>query len=448
MRKNDLFEMEITGTTHEGFGVGKKEGMAVFVPGAAVGDRLLVRVLKVLSSYAYAKPEALVRPSASRVEPVCQVSGKCGGCAYMHIVYEEELRVKRNIVKDALERIGGLSAEVAEVLPCPKQYHYRNKEQLPFDARGRAGLFARASHRVIALPDGCAISDSYFRDAVRIVEAFISEYGITVYDESMGKGLVRHLYLRRAQATGQLMVCLVINGKALPHAGEFVKRLKALPGLTSVVLNRNTKDTNVVLSDDWQTLFGTGRIEDRLCGMRFLISPSAFYQVNSAQTERLYEKALDLARLDKNRTIADLFCGIGTITLLAAKRCGHAYGIELVPQAIEDARENAALNGIENATFICRDANSFAEALPRGVGIDTVFVDPPRKGMSPQGIEAVCAIAPESIVYISCNPATLARDVRLLTARGYVLAAPVYPVDMFPKTGHVECVVLMSKVQK
>lgn len=446
MCKNELFEIEITGTTHEGFGVGHAEGMAVFVPMTAVGDRILARIVKVHKTYAYGKAEKLLHPSAARQEPVCPVSGKCGGCAYMHISYEEELRVKRLMVKDALERIGGLAAEVAEVLPCPQQYHYRNKAQLPFDTFGKAGLFARASHRVIPV-DGCAISDRHFKIAADIVEGFLSDYGISIYDEATGRGLVRHLYLRRAQSTGQLMVSLVINGQALPHAKELVERLKALPGLAAVVINRNLKDTNGVLSDNWETLYGNGRIEDRLCGLRFYISPGAFYQVNTPQTERLYQKALRLARLDGRQTVADLFCGIGTITLLAAIRCRHAYGVELSPQAVSDARGNAAVNGIHNVTFICQDANAFASSLPADVKIDTVFVDPPRKGLSPQGIRAVCTLSPSSIVYISCNPSTLARDIRLFTEKGFALTGPVYPVDMFPRTAHVECCVLMSRVK-
>ncbi|MGI6265143.1 MAG: 23S rRNA (uracil(1939)-C(5))-methyltransferase RlmD [Acutalibacteraceae bacterium] len=457
MRKNDVLTLTVTGMTAEGSGVGRAPsddgtpGLAVFIPFTAVGDTLDCRIVKPQKQYAFGKLERLLTPSPDRVDdPGCGVYGRCGGCVYRHVSYEAELGYKRRRVIDAFARVGGLEVAVDPIVGADAADGYRNKAQYPVtpgENGPRIGFYAPRSHRVVE-QHACALQPPVFAAAVDAVYRWMIENAVSAYDEATGRGLVRHLYIRQGEATGQVMVCLVAASGKIPAADRLVDALRrAVPGLKSVIVNLNRRDTNVILGDEEFTLWGEPAIEDELCGLRFLLSPRSFYQVNRRQAERLYALAADAAGLTGKETLLDLYCGTGTIGLSMASRAKRLIGVEIVAPAVEDARRNAAVGGVENAEFLCADAAEAAARLRKeGVAPDVIVVDPPRKGCDEALLDTMAAMAPSRIVYVSCDPATLARDCRRMSERGYAVTR-VTPVDMFPRTAHVECVVLMSRVQ-
>ena len=446
MQKNEIIDLEITAVSSEGSGIGRADGLAVFVPMTAVGDKLKVRILKVKSNCAFGKIEKLVTASDIRCEPDCPVFSKCGGCVYRHISYEEELKIKQQRVEDAIKRIGGVDMNAKPIVSDLKSEGYRNKAQYPVAADGSVGFFANHSHRIIS-SDTCALQPEEFTLICEVFRFWMKTSGNKPYCEETGKGLIRHLYIRKAVVTGEIMVCLVINGDKVVAAERLVQDLRAQLGdsLKTVVLNINKNKTNVILSDRCVNLFGEGYIYDILCGVKIRISPLSFYQVNHDMAERLYEKAREYAA-PEGKTLLDLYCGAGTIGLSMAKDAESVIGVEIIPEAIEDARFNTTQNDIENAEFICSDAAEAAKALAdRKIKPDVVIVDPPRKGCSAELLETVSKdFSPETLVYVSCDPATLARDVKILKELGYELKEYT-PFDLFPRTAHVETVALLTK---
>lgn len=444
---------EITVTVHglgsSGEGVARYEGLTIFVPGGAPGDRLLARVQEVKKNYARAALVRVEEPSPDRVAPPCPVVGECGGCQLQHIAYAAQLRLKRQQVADALERLGKLSGvTVHPTLGMADPWHYRNKAQFPVGWRaGRviAGFFAPGTHRVVDI-DQCQIQHPLGNRIMAEVKALAERYGVRIYDERTHTGVLRHVLARVGRGTGEAMAVLVTNGPDFPHGREIARELMArIPGLVSVVQNINPARTNVVLGRESRVLAGKEHITDYIGDLEFKISPVSFFQVNPAQTEVLYGKALEYAGLTGTETVIDLYCGIGTISLFLARRCREVIGIEWVEEAVADARQNAALNGIQNARFIAGDA---AVEMPRlagkGVRADVIVLDPPRKGCDEPVLEAVARMAPRRVVYVSCNPASLARDLGRLAGMGY-RTAEVQPVDMFPHTAHVECVARVER---
>lgn len=450
LKKNDIIKLEITDITGQGSGIAKLDGMAVFVPLTAPGDVIDAHILKVKKNYAFAKVEKLIVPSPMRIEPDCGCYAKCGGCVFRHITYEEELKIKQQRVYDALTRIGKLSGftmhniEGSESPNC-----YRNKSQIPIgrDKNGNVimGFFGSHSHRIIDCRS-CGLHPREFDDIAAAVRDWVSSSGISVYDESTGTGLLRHLYIRCAKETQQIMVCLVINGDSIPHKDTLTEALAACSDkITSIILNVNRDKTNVIMGKQCITIYGKGHITDKLCGLSFDISPLSFYQINHDQTEKLYGIAADYAHLTGKEFLIDLYCGTGTIGLSMAHKAERVLGIEIIPQAIENAKTNARTNGITNAEFICSDASAAAQRLSEsGTLPDTVVIDPPRKGCDKTVIESICTMSPDRVVYVSCDPETLARDLALFKEKGYK-TSDVTPVDMFPRTQHVETVALILK---
>lgn len=448
-RKNDIIDLTITSMTSQGSGVGKTpDGMVIFVPQSAVGDKLKVRILKNKKSYAYGKIEEIAEPSAHRIEVDCPAFFKCGGCAYRHISYDCEKEIKYNRVKDAVERIGGFKdIKINNVVENENTDRYRNKAQLPCSTGKNGidfGFFANHSHRIVPCDD-CLLQPEFFKKVVDITREFMLETKQQAYDEKTGKGKLRHIYIRFGEATEELMVCYVVNGNGLKQEDVLVSRLKeALPQLKSVVVNSNRENTNVVLGSKNRTVFGKGYITDVLCGLKFKISPLSFYQVNRTQAEKLYNIAKLYADLKGDEVLLDLYCGTGTIGLTMAKNCKTLIGVEIVEQAIEDAVENAELNGIENARFISGDASFAAQKLKEeNLQPDVVVIDPPRKGCSADLIATVCEMAPDRIVYVSCDPETLARDLKIFSS--YYSVEEITPVDLFSRTPHIESVALLRK---
>lgn len=443
LKKNDEIQLEITSLTSQGSGVGHFDGMAVFVQNTAVGDVVLAHIIKVKSSYAVAIIKSIIKPSPDRIEPDCSVFGKCGGCAFRHISYASELEAKKQFVQSALERIGGLNIKVEEILHA-KSEHYRNKAQYPVrltqDGKMQIGFYSRRSHRIIDCRN-CLLQPQYFVNILNAIEAWQSKTGVSCYNESKHSGVMRHVYVRKSFSLGETMVCLVINAEDIPDKNGLIERLKKADStITSVVLNINKKDTNVVLGEKCVTIWGRDYIEDTLCGLKFHISPLSFYQVNPRAAKLLYEKARQYAELKKDEILLDLYCGTGTIGLIMAKDAGRVIGAEIIEQAVADAKENAKLNGIENADFICVDAEEAAKTLfEKEIKPDVVVLDPPRKGCSPQVLSTVSKMQPRRIVYVSCDPATLARDLKIFASLGYN-TKKVTAVDMFPRTAHVETV--------
>ncbi|MEE1239046.1 MAG: 23S rRNA (uracil(1939)-C(5))-methyltransferase RlmD [Acutalibacteraceae bacterium] len=446
MQKNDEIEIVITDMTDEGSGIGRYEGMAVFVPRTAVGDRVRVLVLKVKKTYAFGKLLKVIDPSPDRTENDCPSFNRCGGCVYRHISYQAECRIKQTRVYEAVKRIGGADLKPKEIIASESPERYRNKAQYPVAVDGTLGFYAFHSHRII--PCGkCALQPVIFDEIGAVVTDWIRENCISVYNEEMHKGLLRHIYLRLAEKTGEIMAVAVINGESLPFADDLINRLLSVCGenLKSVQLNINREKTNVILGDKCRVLYGGEYITDVLCGVKVRLSPLSFYQVNRATAEKLYSKAAEYTEPD-GKTVLDLYCGAGTIGLSMAKKAKQIIGAEIVPQAIEDAKYNARLNGIENAEFLCADASRAAELLSeRGLKPEVVIVDPPRKGCSPELINTITEdFRPQRVVYVSCDPATLARDIKLFSEKGYSLIEYT-PVDMFPRTSHVETVALLGR---
>jgi len=445
--KNQIYEAVISDYTAEGQGVAKIEGCAVFIPNAIAGERVLVRIEKAQKTWAAGKITEILEKSPHRVQRECPISASCGGCDFWHMDYEEETRLKAERVRQALNRIGGEALETMPILAAPDCRGYRNKAQYPVASRkGRcfAGFFRAGTHQVVE-NERCRILPAVTDEVKDTVIDYVNHYRISAYDEETHKGLLRHIYVRRGAVSGQILVCLVVNGRKLPHTEDLVQRLQKIAGFTTLVLSVNTKKGNTVLGDEFITLYGPGYIEDTLCGLNFRLSARSFYQVNHHQAQRLYEAAISQAEITKADTVLDLYCGVGTITLAMAKAAGKVIGVEVIPQAVADARDNAKRNGIENAEFFCGDAGQAAlELEAKGVKADVVVVDPPRKGLNPEAIEALTRFAPRRIVYVSCDPATLARDVALLKDRGYAVKNAM-AADLFPRCAHVESVVCLSR---
>ena len=447
IKKNDRINLKIDSCSINGSGVGRYDGMAIFVPATAPGDEITAHILKVKKSYAFAKVEEVITPSADRIAPECPVYLKCGGCVFSHMDYEAEKKIKADHVAECFRRIGGISPGFESIIGSDSDCRYRNKAQYPVaieNSEIRTGFYAPHSHRVIHCPD-CLLQPEEFKDILAVFSEYIKKYNISVYDETKNKGLLRHIYIRKGTASGEIMVCAVINGKKLPAENELVTMLtEKESAIKSIIINSNTKDTNVILGNKCRTLWGEDCITDILCGLKFRISPLSFYQVNRNQAEKLYNKAAEYASLTGNETLLDLYCGAGTIGLSMAKNVKTVIGVEIVPEAIEDAKINAELNGISNARFICSDAAEAAETLKNeGVKPDVIILDPPRKGCSPEMINTAVEMNPDRIVYVSCDPATLARDCGIFAELGYI-AEKATPVDLFPRTGHCECVTLLT----
>lgn len=449
---------DMIGLTHDGEGVGRYEGYTLFVRGALLEERVLAEVVSVGKSYGRARLVKLEKASKDRVGPPCAIYDACGGCQLQHLDYAAQLRWKRQHVVSSLERIGklkvgveagGEGAIVHPVIGMDEPWRYRNKAQVPI-GYGEAGLiggfYEQGSNAVVDM-DACLITQEENESLVRAVKSAARELGISAYNRATGRGLLRHVVVRHAQATGQRMVVLVTNGMDIPHVDEWIGLIREqVPGLVSVCQNVNAASTPVVMGDVTRTLWGEDVIYDEIGGIRFAISPRSFFQVNPEQTEKLYRAAVDYASLTGDETVIDAYCGIGTITLFLARYARQVYGVEIVPEAIEDARRNALLNDIRNAEF---EVGAAEVVMPRwqsqGVTPDVIVVDPPRKGCDPALIRTMLELRPERIVYVSCDPSTLARDLRLLEDGGY-RAVEVQPVDMFPHTGHVECVVGICRV--
>lgn len=452
LSKNQYIELEIIDIASDGNGVGKYEGMAIFVPNTAIGDFLDVKIIKVLKNCAYGVVEAITTASADRICADCGVYKPCGGCQLRHISYESELKLKQNWVYQNMKRIGGIDLACNPIIASPTQSAYRNKIIYPVQKDKNSvkiGFYAKHSHTVIDGGD-CKLHPQSADFILSIIQNFVEEFHISIYDETTQKGLLRNIYLRYATITDEIMVCLVLSGDALPKSEILIERLHAaLPTkIKTVCINTNTKNTNVILGDKTKILYGSGYITDLLCGIQVDISPLSFYQVNHDAAELLYEKAAQFAGLTGKETLIDLYCGAGTIGLFMAKNAKHLIGVEIVPSATEDANRNMLKNKITNAKFICADATKAAQKLlEENIRPDVVVLDPPRKGCDKACIQAVAKMQPEKIVMISCNSATLARDCKELQEIGYAVRE-VQPVDLFPRTVHVECVVLMSRIEK
>lgn len=450
LKKNDLIEISITGMTAEGMGVGHHGGMAVFVPLTAPGDTAEVKIVKVLKNFSYGRLERLLFPSPDRIQPDCPAFSQCGGCCYRHISYEAELKIKWTKVRDALTRIGGLEdLPLRPILGAAERNGYRNKALLPLgtaaDGSLTMGFYAVNSHRIVNC-ERCLLQPEEFSAAMDAFRQWAEQYGDPVYQEEAHTGRMRRLYLRKGEKTGETMACVVVNGNGLHHEQELVSALRAaVPGLASVIVNSNRERTNVALGKQCRTVWGSDTIQDHLCGLSFRLSPLSFYQINRSQAERLYEKAAEYAGLTGRELLLDLYCGAGTIGLSMAKKARKVIGVEIVPEAVENARQNAADNHISNAEFLCGDAAQAAVELSRrGERPDVIVLDPPRKGCAGDLIETVVNFQPRRIVYVSCDPATLARDLKRFAELGYP-PVEATPVDMFPATSHVETVVLMSR---
>ncbi len=446
--KNDIIELTITDITDEGNGVGRADGIAVFVPFSAVGDKLSVKIVKTQKTYAYGIINRIIVPSPQRTESNCPVFKKCGGCSLRHISYQAELSVKDNMVRNAFRRIGGVEPQFEEILGCDETDYYRNKAQYPvskIDGKAVFGFYAQRSHRVIPFAD-CRLQPEIFAEISRKVLEIAVKKGISPYDETSNTGLLRHIFLRRGFHSGEIMLCLVVRKNCRREISSLAKEIVGIfPEIKTVVMNINPHKTNVIMGKETKAVFGDGFIYDEMCGNKIKLAPEAFYQVNTKQAERLYEIAKEYADLKGDETLLDLYCGAGTIGLSMADKVKKLIGVEIIPEAIENAKENATRNNIKNAEFFCGDAGKVAsELIEKGVRPDVIVLDPARKGCDNVAIEAILKMNPERIVYISCNPATCARDLKILCENGY-RAEKARAVDMFPRTNHCECVVKLVK---
>ena len=446
LKKNDEIELYIEDFTSEGSGVGHFEGMAVFVSGAAAGDKAFVHIIKVKSTYAIGKCIKLLKPSKTRIAPDCEYAGSCGGCAFRHISYEAETAMKKKRVEDAFQRIGGINKKLDGFIAAENLTRYRNKAEYPvsFEKELKIGFYALHTHRIIDCRD-CVLQPEIFADIVAIIRKWTVEFGISIYNSETGNGLLRHIYIRQGAVSKEIMVCLVINGERIPKEAELVKRLCEIPNIKSIVLNINRLNNNVILGEECKTVYGADYIYDELCGVKIRLSPLSFYQVNHAQAEKLYRKAAEYAQLDGSQTVLDMYCGAGTIGLSMADKAKKVIGVEIVEPAVRDAKINAGLNGIKNAQFYCADASQAAQMLKeQGIKPDVIVLDPPRKGCSQELVKTVSEMQPDRVVYVSCDPATLARDCKRFGELGYKVEK-LTAVDLFPRTVHCEAVALLTK---
>ena len=445
--KNQEYIVTITSYSGEGAGIARIDGFVVFVQGALAGETCRVLLLKVLKSVAFAKVLEVLAPSPHRIAPDCPYFPRCGGCTYRHMDYAEELALKRRRVQDNLARIGGSAVEVEEILGAAETERYRYKAQYPVSPDGKVGFYRGRTHEVVDM-DACLLVKAEADAAAQAVRQYMRDFRAAGYDERMGRGLLRHVYVR-SNTKGESLICLLVNGKKLPHEAELVGRLReACPKAVGIVLGVNTRRDNVILGTEYRTLWGADRLEDVLCGKMFRLSVPSFYQVNHDQAEQLYAKAIEYAQLTGKETVLDLYCGAGTITLALAGHSRRVLGAEIVPEAIADARENAARNGVENVEFFCGDASDVAAKLARErLRPDVITVDPPRKGLSEDVVASIASMRPERVVYVSCDSATMARDVKRFAALGYE-AARACAVDLFPRADHVEAVALLRRTEK
>ena len=444
--KNQEYTVAIEGYSGEGAGVARIDGFVVFVSGALRGEVCRILILKVLKSAAFAKVLEVLAPSPHRIAPDCPYFPRCGGCTYRHMDYAEELALKRRRVQDNLARIGGSEVEVEEILGAAETRRYRNKAQYPVSPDGRVGFYRARTHEVIDTRE-CLLVKPEADAAAEAVRQYMRDFRAAGYDERTRRGLLRHVYVR-SNTRGECLICLLVNGKRLPHEAELVERLRrACPKAVGIVLGENTRRDNVILGERYRTLWGADRLEDVLCGRVFRLSVPSFYQVNREQAERLYAKAIEYTQLTGEETVLDLYCGAGTITLALAPHAKRVLGAEIVPEAIDDARENAARSGVENAEFFCGDASDVAKKLAQeNLRPDVITVDPPRKGLAEDVVESIARMQPERVVYVSCDSATMARDVKRFATLGY-RAVRACAVDLFPRADHVETVCLLSKLQ-
>ncbi|GAA0794466.1 23S rRNA (uracil(1939)-C(5))-methyltransferase RlmD [Faecalicatena orotica] len=462
MQKNDIVTVTIDDIGVSGEGIGKVNGYTLFIKDAVIGDVVEAKVMKAKKSYGYARLMNIITPSPDRVKAKCQFARKCGGCQVQEMSYEKQLEFKNRKIEGNLERIGGFSTELLEevmepIIGMDEPFYYRNKAQFPFgtDKEGNpvTGFYAGRTHDIIANTE-CALGVPVNREILEIILAFMREYRISSYDEKSGKGIMRHALIRFGFTTKEVMVCLVINAKKLPHGEELIEELVKIDGMTSISISSNMKNTNVIMGDSYEVLWGQGYITDYIGNIKYQISPLSFYQVNPVQTEKLYGLALEYAGLKGYETVWDLYCGIGTISLFLAQGAKRVYGVEIVPQAIDDARNNARINGIENAEFYVGKAedvlpeyyNRYGQEHPgEKACADVIVVDPPRKGCEESLLKTMVEMEPEKIVYVSCDSATLARDLKYLCAAGYEIRK-VRGVDQFPMSVHTETACLLSKL--
>lgn len=460
MKKNEIVEITIEDIGVNGEGIGKIDGYALFVKDAVIGDRIEAKITKAKKNYAYARLMKILEPSVDRVMPKCPVARQCGGCQIQELSYEKQLEFKEKKVRNNLERIGGFSPEFLNQVMEPicgmdEPFYYRNKAQFPFgtDKEGNivTGFYAGRTHQIIPNTE-CALGVKQNKQILELILEFMNTYHVTAYNEETGEGLLRHALIRYGFKTGEIMVCLVVNGDKIPHSEKLVDKLAEIPGMTSITLNVNKERTNVILGREIKVLWGQGYITDYIGNVKYQISPLSFYQVNPVQTEKLYGLALDYADLKGEETVWDLYCGIGTISLFLAQKAKQVYGVEIIPQAIEDAKNNAKINGIENAEFFVGKSE---EVLPayyadyeneygEKAHADVIVVDPPRKGCEESLLRTMVDMEPERIVYVSCDSATLARDLKVLCENGYEIQK-VRAVDQFPMTVHVETVCLLQR---
>lgn len=451
VQKNKIYSLQIHGLGHRGEGIGKIDGFTIFVEGAIPGDEIKTKIIKVKNNYAIGRLEKVIAPSTDRISPPCPIAEKCGGCQIQQIDYQKQLEYKTQLVKDNIERIGKIKDIIIHpTIGMKDPWNYRNKAQFPIGEEGGVvlGFYASKSHKIIST-DQCLIQHPINDKIIKIVKEFINGFGISIYNEEQYEGLLRHVVTKVGFTTGEIMVVLVINGESLLHSEKLVNRLKeSIPNISSVYLNINKKRGNVILGKDNRLLYGKEYIVDYIGDIRFEISPLSFFQINPVQTKVLYEKALEYANLEGNEIVYDAYCGIGTISLFLAKKAKKVIGVEIVEQAIEDAKRNAKINNIENVEFYAGKAEEIIPKLYRqGDQADVIVVDPPRKGCDEKLLDTIIQMKPQHMVYVSCNPSTLARDLNYLEKGGFK-AVEVQPVDMFPHTMHVECVVLMSRVNE
>lgn len=450
MKKNDIVEITITGMTTEGNGVGRYDDFAIFVPMTAFGDVVNARITKLQKTYGYGIIEKIIKPSQDRIESNCNTYQKCGGCSFRHISYKSELKIKDNFVRDAFKRIGKMDIPFEDILGCEDPDFYRNKVQYPvanLEGNAVCGFYSKRSHRVVPF-SACKLQSKEFESIVNFIMEKVNQAKIEPYNEETGNGLLRHIYLRKGFHSEEIMVCFVVTSWCKKELAPIANELqKTFPNIKSIVMNKNSKSTNVVLGYDCKTILGNDTITDVMCGNKISLSPLSFYQVNTKQAERLYSIAKEYAELSGDETVMDLYCGAGTIGLSFADKAKTVLGVEIIPQAVENAKKNAEINEITNAEFICGDASEVATQLAdRGENPDLIIVDPPRKGCDQQTLDAIVKMSPKRVVMVSCNPATAARDCAILCENGYV-PVKARAIDMFPRTTHVECVVLMSRVE-
>lgn len=448
LKKNDEIQLTVKSCTVQGSGVCDYNGLTVFVRGAVTGDHVLAHIIKVKKTYAVGIIKKITQPSPIRISPTCPVADKCGGCCFQHIKYSAELEIKSQQIEDNFRRLGGLPIKPQPIIPSPEISRYRNKAQYPVGSDGifaSIGFYAPMTHRIIDCGD-CSLQPEDFRKIIDIFRDWIRENKISTYDELKHSGLLRHIYIRKGFVTREIMVCIVVNGNKLPESDKLIETITGtIPTVKSIILNINKDKTNVVLGKECVTLYGSDFITDELCGLKFRISPLSFYQVNHDAAELLYGKAREYAALTGSETLVDLYCGTGTIGLAMARDAKQLIGVEIVPQAVENAIKNAELNGIENARFICGDAAKASKILlEENLRPDVVIVDPPRKGCDEQLLNDISVMSPKRIVYVSCDSATLARDCARFKGFGYEVQE-VTPVDMFPRTGNVECAAWLAR---